>query len=385
MIIRWNAIVVVTMKPKSSTKKIMDLMEVKEITHNPLTIPTSPRMDRSQMSLAPVKRICFRGDSRLPKELFKTGFQVREGAITERLYKEIKAIKHKHLDSIKKFDPRQFLKDMDALKKLVQTDATSSIVEEYEKVPELYYESWIDRMLWQVKQGNIGLEDEEDFKTINNDTVILKPFHSQQVIATAKRFKSALLFPISSELSDHYQTEKSYVYAVYVDEGFDTHMHGIVSSLLHSKTSSESDLQDAFQKLNPTLSKEDALLHVKNMLAFSDVLNMSLDEVMDAYVEEIVVPSIPSEHIIAAIPVERKIKILDDKYCQGSYRLSGQIEINPDCSLSPETINQVTSFLQEEQRLNAKALQEKNPSPDARIIEPTEGFHEGFSPKITKG
>jgi len=349
-----------------------------EIIHHPLTIPTTRSLDRASIHMSKIGRLCFRGDSRSYSRIFHEGFNVREG-VTKRLFDKIKEIYANHLtDSL--FDSKAFLEEMEALKSLVQTDATQGIKEEFSTLSRLDYGAWVEKICALEAQDGLiimkTLKELQDYKK-GTESIISRPFQSHHMISTSKRFKSALMFPEYDEFSRLEQNRLSYLYVVYVEEGFDVHMHGIVSSMLDSKPSSLAELKAIITKVNPSLTEERVDEKAMRIQSTQKILNITLDEALNFFAEEIVSEMIPRECIIAAICVQRQLLLRSDGFTQGTYKLGDEIHINPECSLPQETIDQVSSFLMEEIRLNKIAIVSKQNTYNAILAEPEDGYKKG--------
>ena len=101
---------------------------------------------------------------------------------------------------------------------------------------------------------------------------------------------------------------------------------------------------------------------------------------MLAYVEKIVINEIPSEHVIAAIPVDREVKIYKKEFTQGTCHLVDEIEYNDDCDLPEDIQDQVKKFLLGELAHQNKAAATNTESKSSELIKPEEGYSVG--PKI---
>ncbi|BCA93948.1 hypothetical protein TUM19329_03090 [Legionella antarctica] len=325
-----------------------------QIIHNPLNVPSSKTVDRSQMTLSPIGRICFRGDSRSPDDVFAKGFKLRE-IITEKLFKKIEDIQTTHLDN-KGFNPQKFIEDVDALTEIIKEEATEGLVKEFLGLPSFLKDGWISQVVdWVANDSIVVIEDnqKEDLKK-----GIYRPFESQNFISLSKRFKSALLFPVPGSLTDKPLQDKTYLYAVYVEEGYDVHMQGIVSSLINAHTS-EKDLLSAFKKANPHLSKEQVEDHIKKITVIQNIMNISLEDAVMMYAEEIVCKSIPREQIIAAVEVDRQLRLNDENQPSGTFKLKTEVTVNEDCTRPEKTIKQVEDFLKQEIKINQQAYDNK--------------------------
>lgn len=360
---------------KESTKKIL------EIIHHPQNIPTTRSVKRSDATMSHIGRICFRGDSRDCHQMFQEGFHLR-AAITQRLANKIREIHLVHLIGSSTFNPEAFLMDMEELKRIAQTDASKSIIEELSQLTSLEYDPWILKTHALIDaDGVVIMESMDELKAYKHDSesIISQPFHSHHMVATSKRFKSALMFPVYDESSELTKNKYTYIYAVYVEKGFDVHMHGIVSSLLDSKPRSLADVKEMIARVNPHLPEKMVDEKVMKIHGTHKILNITLDEAMHIYAEEIISDCIPKEHVVAALCVRRQVVVQPDGFSRGTYELGEEIHINPECTLPQKMIDQVKTFLMEEIRLNKIAIASKKNPYDATLPNPEDGYEIGHS------
>ncbi|QDP73057.1 hypothetical protein FOG18_11020 [Legionella israelensis] len=340
----------------SSTEKILGHIQ-------PLNIETSRTVNYSKMKMSPIGRICFRGDDRKPKTIFNTGFEKRE-VISERLFDKIKQIYKEHIQT-QPFEPKKFIKAVEDIRELVASDASFDLVQEFSNLNEFVYESWLAKILFSHKKNRLVVASDDEIKDIKKG--IYSPFESHQLVSVSKRFKTAALFPIPSEVDEDFTRDNTYIYAVYLREGYDVHMQGVVSSLLNASTSKE-EVVKAFKKANSHLSAKKLEHHIQNILHVEKISNMGIKEAMLMYIEEIVTKNISSEDIIAAVPIRRQFQLTNEGFLSGTFQLENDVQMNIDCELDKKTIKQVESFLKKEIKLNHKA----------KLPEPEEGYYEGF-------
>lgn len=358
---------------KESTEKILSII------HQPLTVPTTRSVQQSDMRMSKIGRICFRGDSRDFSKIFQEGFCVREG-ITQRLANKLKEIRANHLINASLFDSVVFCKEMEELKNLLQTDATQGFCQEFLALPVAYYDAWVNGVCSLLSEdGLVVMDSEQELQEYKqeSETIISRPFYSHHMISSSKRFKSALMFPEYDE-SKPSRNRSSFLYAVYVEKGFDVHMHGVVSTMLNAKPTSYAELKELMTTANPGLAEGMVDEKIMQMQSAQKILNITLEEAMYIYAEEIISEMIPRAHVVAAISVQRKLFLQSEGFTAGTYELGDLVHINPQCTLSKETIDQVRAFLMEEIRLNKIAISSKQNPSNATIPEPEEGFKKGL-------
>ncbi len=324
------------------------------------------------MPLSPIGRVCFRGDSRSPDDIFVKGFKLRE-IITENLFKKIKEMHQNHLAiNSRQFNPQKFTEDMDALSEIIKTEATEGLIEEFSGLPSFLYDTWVNRVIHKVTQGAIVVTEDENKADLIKG--IYRPFESQNFISVSKRFKSAILFPVPESLADTPpMQDNTYLYALYVEEGFDVHMQGIVSSLVNADTS-ESGLLSAFKKASPYLNEQQVNLHIQKLTTIQNIMNTHLEDAMKIYAEEIACESIPREHIIAAIKVERQLTLNDENQPCGTFKLKTGVSVNDQCTQPLQAVKQIEAFLKEEVRINQQAHKQGTNAVAKTLPQPEEGF-----------
>lgn len=310
------------------------------IKHNALSndlIPPKKILSLTEITLGYIKRICFRGDSREPQEIFLTGFKPRS-MISKELYDLIQ-------DEITRNKKEGMHAELIKIIKLRHQEkghgwATPDLIKTLKETTMI--DAWFEWVELGIKHGNIVVvDDEQEIEQVLQDS-----FESNRLVAVSSRFKAATLFPISTHDSVN-ETKKSWIYVVHIDKGFDVHMHGVIVELM-------------------------------NKINGDQKASIPLEIAMKMYINEIITVEIPPEKIICAVEIKKVQGIDQHGYIYGHFELDSNITINPTCTLSKHQQKQTLEFVRKEITLNKKACKLQGDHIDKTLPSP----YSGFSPSM---
>lgn len=245
-------------------------------------------------------RICFRGDTRYPSQMFVAGFfskSPNEGMKYNPSTPTLLPIQKKHRHF---YEKRGFTKFVTG-----KAEDHSNLTPQ-----ESYQRVLLEGFNKGSAQGQLMVEVQK-----TSDMNLLT------AVCVTPRFSMSVLFPLKEKSTDLYK-QWTYVYALYVDSIFNTHKHQVADGFkaIRSETQVREDI-DIRNRLFPGVGPHGG----------EEVFNTFVSEVAlwPLYAQELATKKIEARNVVAAVPVWRDWKGDDWTYGANYEIYSERLKFNP--------------------------------------------------------